>query len=79
MRACGLLLMLAVGLILTSCGRDAHREGSAARQIGKDAQRASEEIKHDAKKAEQALRKTGKEVRQGWNEATRGDDSRSRK
>ena len=79
MRAYGLLLMLAVGLILTSCSRDAHREGSTARQIGEDAHRASEEIKRDAEKARQDLRKAGKEVREGWNEAKRSDDSRTKR
>ena len=79
MRAYGLLLMLAVGLILTSCSRDPHREGSTARQIGEDAHRASEEIKRDAEKARQDLRKAGKEVREGWNEAKRSDDSRTKR
>src|ERR1035441_952994 len=79
MRAYGLLFMLAVGLILTSCSRDAHREGSTARQIGEDAHRASEEIKRDAEKARQDLRKAGKEVREGWNEAKRSDDSRTKR
>ena len=79
MRAYGLLLMFAVGLILTSCSRDAHREGSTARQIGEDAHRASEEIKRDAEKARQDLRKAGKEVREGWNEAKRSDDSRTKR
>ena len=79
MRAYGLLFMLAAGLMLTSCNRDDHREGSAARQIGKDAHQASEEIKRDAKKAGQALRKAGKDAREGWNEARREDDSRPKK
>jgi hypothetical protein len=79
MRTFRLFFMLAAGLALVSCGRDAHREGSAARQLGEDAHRASDEIKRDAEKARQNLRKAGKEVRQGWEEAKRRDDSRSKK
>jgi hypothetical protein len=79
MRNSGLLFTLAVGLILTSCGRDSHREGATARQIEQDAHRASEEIKRDAKNAERSVQKAGKEVRQEWNEATRGDSSRPKK
>ena len=76
MRACGLALIFVGGLIFTSCNRDAHRDEPAARQVGREAYRASQEIKRGAKEAAQELRKAGKEVRQGWNEAKHGDDSR---
>jgi hypothetical protein len=79
MRAYGLALMLMVELILASCNRDAHRDEPAARQAGRDAYRASQEIKRGAKEAAQELRKAGKEVREGWNEAKRQDDTRPRK
>jgi hypothetical protein len=66
MRTSGLLFMLAVGLILTSCGRDGHREGADARRIEQDAHRASEEIKRDAKKASRPFRKLArKSVKNG--------------
>ena len=79
MRTYGLALILTVGLTITSCKRDAHRDEPAARQVGRDAYRASEEIKRGAKKAAEELRKAGKEVRQGWNEAKRKEDSQPRK
>ena len=78
MRTCGLFLTLAVGLILTSCNRDAARDDPTARKVGRDAYRASQELKRDAKEAAQELRKAGKDVREGWNEAKR-NDSRPKK
>jgi hypothetical protein len=68
-----------IGLILASCNRDAHRGEPAAREVGKDAYRASQEIKRGAKEAVQEVRKAGKEVREGWNEAKREDNARPRK
>ena len=55
---------------MISCGR---REEPAARQLGREAYEASQDIKHGAKKAAKELRKAGKELRQGWNEARRED------
>jgi len=69
MRSCGLFIMLAAGMILASCNRDDQRNDSAARQVGRDARRASEELKRGAKKVEQDVRKAGKDVQEGWNEA----------
>jgi hypothetical protein len=79
MRAFGLFLIVAIGLVLPSCNRDSRREDHSARQVGRDAYRASRELKHDAKKAEEDLRNAGREVQEGWNEAKREDDSRARK
>jgi hypothetical protein len=70
MRSCGLFIMLAAGMVFTSCNRaDDRRNDSAARQVGRDAYRASDELKRGAKKVEQDVRKAGKEVQEGWNEA----------
>jgi hypothetical protein len=69
MRSCGLFIMLAAGMILASCNRDDRRDNSAARQVGRDAYRAQEELKRGAKKVEQDVRKAGKDVREGWDEA----------
>ena len=79
MRTWGLALIFVVGLMLASCNRDSRRDEPAARQVGRDAYRASEEIKRGAKKAAQELRKAGKEVRQGWNEEKRKDGPETRK
>lgn len=79
MRTCGFILIVLVGLACPACDREHHREEPAARQLGKDAYRASEEMKHAAKKAGQELRKADKEARQGWNEAKREDTSKSKK
>jgi hypothetical protein len=66
-------LVVAGALSLISCTREngAHREEPAAREAGREAYRATQDIKRGAKKAEQELRNTGKELRQGWNEAKR--------
>lgn len=79
MRFCGLFLMLVAGLTFTSCNRDNSRDDPAARKVGRDAYRASEEVKRGAKKAEQELRDAGKEVRKGWNEAKHEDPPPRRK
>ena len=78
MRAFGLTALLVAGSMLSSCGRGTHRDESSAREAGRDAYRASQEIKRGAKKAGQELQKAGKELREGWNEAKR-EDTRRRK
>ena len=79
MRTLGTLAMLAVGLTMASCKREAHRDEPAARQVGRDAYRASKELKRGAKEAAQELRKAGKELREGWNDAKRDEKSPPRK
>ena len=76
MRAYGPAFLLAIGLTFTGCSRDAHPNEPAARDVGRDAYRASQEIKRGAKKAGKELQKAGKEVRQGWNEAKHEDRPR---
>jgi hypothetical protein len=78
MRAFGLAVLLIAGSLLSSCSRDSHRDEPAAREAGRDAYHASQEIKRGAKKAGKELQKAGKELREGWNEAKR-DDTRSKK
>lgn len=71
--------MIAAGLTFPSCNRDDRRDEPAARQVGRDAYRASEELKEGAKKAEKELRNAGKEVREGWNEAKHKEEPRPKK
>ena len=78
MRILGPVLMIVVGFTLSSCNRGDHRDEPAARQVGRDAARAAEEIKRDAKKAGKALHKAGDELREGWKEEKR-DEPRTRK
>jgi hypothetical protein len=78
MRAFGLTALVIAGSLLSSCGRDTHRDEPAAREVGRDAYRASQEIKTGAKKAGQELKKAGKELREGWNEAKREDTRRKK-
>ncbi len=66
MRAISIGLLVGT-LLLSSCSR----EDPGARQVGRDAYHATEQIKRGAKKAAKELREAGKEVRQGWNEARR--------
>jgi hypothetical protein len=81
MRAFEITIAVAAGLLLASCNRQdtTHRDSPAARQVGREAYRASEDIKRGAKEAAQELKKAGKEVRQGWNEAKREESSRPKK
>jgi predicted small secreted protein len=73
MRSFGLFIMLAAGMTLASCNRDSPKADPTAREVGRDAYRASEELKRGAKKVEQDVRRAGKEVREGWNEAKHED------
>jgi hypothetical protein len=69
MRISHLSLVLAAAVGLVSCNRTAdHREEPVARQVGKEAYSASQDIKRGAKKAAKEIRKAGKEFREGWSE-----------
>ena len=47
------------------------RDSSTAHQAGKEAYRASRELKQGAKRAVKDIRSAGKEFRQGWSEEKR--------
>jgi hypothetical protein len=66
MRIISISLIVAT-LLFSACTR----EDPKARQVGREAYEATEQIKQGAKKAAKELRKTGKEIREGWNEARR--------
>ena len=70
MRTSYITIAIAAILSLCSCTRrDANRRDEpAARQAGRDAYEASQEIKHGAKEAAHELRQAGKEFREGWAE-----------
>ena len=76
MRTWGAILLLVGMMAASSCSRDKHRDEPAARQLGRDAYKASEEIKRGAKEAAQELRKAGKEIRKGWKEAKQDEAQR---
>ena len=63
MRTSIIALVLTCGVGLTSCTR---RDEPAARQVGREAYDASQEIKHGAKTAARELKEAGKEFREGW-------------
>jgi len=65
------------GLSLTSCSQSYDRQPDT-RQAGREAYRASQELKKDAKRAAQDLRNAGKNFREGWNDAQREDRTRRR-
>ena len=67
--------VLLAGLSLVSCTRrdTVRREEPSAREAGREAYRATQDLKRGAKKAAQELRDAGKEMKQGWNEAKRAD------
>lgn len=76
MRTWGAILVLVATTVATSCNRDKHSNEPAARQLGRDAYKTSEQIKRGAKEAAQELRKAGKEIRKGWKEAQRDETHR---
>jgi hypothetical protein len=78
MRVFGLAVVFIAGSILSSCSRDTPRDQPAAREVGRDAYHASQELKRGAKKAGKELQKAGKELREGWNEAKREDTRRKK-
>ena len=81
MRISYITLVLGAVLALSSCTREdtAHRDEPAARQAGREAYRATQDIKRGAKEAAEQVRNAGKELRQGWNEAKRNGSSSEKK
>ena len=65
------------GVFLSACTRtEQRRDDNSARQAGREAYRASQDVKHGAEKAAKELRNAGKEFREGWSEARREDPPR---
>ena len=75
MRASWIALSFLVGISLISCAREdgGHRDDGAARQAGRDAYRASQQVKDGARRAAQDLDHASKAFRDGWEEAKRND------
>jgi hypothetical protein len=78
MRVLSVTLLAVVGLGLSSCNRETRnpRSDEAARQAGREAYRASQDVKRGAKEAAKDLRNAGKEFREGWTEAQHRDEAR---
>jgi hypothetical protein len=64
-----------VGLTLTSCNIGSAPQPDA-RQAGRDAYKASQDLKKDAKEAARQLQNASKEFREGWKEAQQRDANR---
>jgi hypothetical protein len=80
MRTSCLALLILLGLGTVSCSRrDDHRNEPVARQAGREAARASQEVKEGARNAERDLRNAGKQFREGWNEGKHTDRTEPRK
>jgi len=74
MRASRVTVLVLMGLGLISCDRrDRAHESPGAREAGREAYKASQEVKHEAREAGRELHNAGKEFRQGWNEAKHTD------
>jgi len=76
MREFWFTLSFLIGMSLVSCtqdNRDHRDDGAAARQAGRDAYRASQQVKDGARRAAQDLDHAGKEFREGWEEAKHND------
>jgi hypothetical protein len=77
MRRISLVPVIIAGVCLVACSREDQRhDDAAARQAGREAYRASQDVKHGAEKAAKELRNAGKEFRQGWSDAKHGDPHR---
>lgn len=71
MRAKWIGLPLLAILALASCERkgETNRNEPAARQVGREAYQAGQDIKRGAKKAANDIREAGRQFREGWSEA----------
>lgn len=67
--------LIGLGLGLGACDRQS-RSDEAARRAGREAYRASQDVKKGAKEAARDLRSAGKEFREGWSEAERQEAAR---
>jgi hypothetical protein len=77
MRTFCLALLFLLGFGMVSCSR--RDDQPVARQAGRDAYRASQELKEGARNAERDMRKAGKQFREGWNEGKHVDRTEPRK
>ena len=68
MRTWSIFFPVVLALGLAACGQTSRHEEPAARQAGRDAARATQDLERDANKAARELRDTGNQFRQGWNE-----------
>jgi hypothetical protein len=71
MRTYLLGVLLLGGWLLISCSnsQQQNRNEPSAREAGREAYRATEDLKHDAQKAERELRDAGNQFKNGWNQA----------
>ena len=58
-----------------SCSQSPRHEEPNAREAGREAYRASKDLKKDAKEAARELRDAGEKFREGWKEAQREDQN----
>ena len=72
-------IIILAGLIafgLSSCNQRESREHPTAREAGRDAYRASQDLKRDAKEAAHELHDAEEQFRKGWGEAQRENETR---
>lgn len=79
MRILWLSFLLPLALAVNSCTQTPRREEPNAREAGRKAYWASQSLKRDAKDAAYQLHQAEEEFRQGWNEASREDNTRRQK
>ncbi len=80
MRTSCLALLFLLGLGTVSCSRrDDRRNEPVARQAGREAARASQELKEGARNAARDMKNAGKQFREGWNEGKHTDRTEPRK
>ena len=75
-----ILPLLAVILALAACSRDPrYRHDETAREAGRQAYRASQDVKRGAREAGRELKDASREFREGWEQARREHDVRKSK
>jgi len=81
MRTFFAIFLIIFGLGLVSCERDREtnrREAPNAREAGRQAYRASQDLKRGVQNAEKDLEKATREFREGWNEAKHQEPPKTR-
>lgn len=68
MRQSLLTLSIATAIALAGCSHS-RQDDNAARQLGREAHHAADDIKRGAKEAAHEAREAGKNFREGWKEA----------
>jgi hypothetical protein len=71
-----LVVMAALAGCRSELPANTNRDEPAARRVGQEAYKASQDLKRGARKAAKELKEAGRELRQGWSEEKARDRAR---